>query len=224
MIQTTDPWEPPKLCRQLKFFLEMLSSPLKTKEFVSYRIEALCECSAEDKKGEPRNVLYGWCLKCRAKFPEDYKKVEGWVNLLIITEVRVITVNCLQTPPNIFLLYSWMQTSHVWFLIIKEQVHLLRQWYRDILHSYRYASPFNWAKQNYFFAFRNFERDSAVPAGYCNLLFSQGKKMCLLRQSCHMNIEILLNQKTLRFSTLPASLHSVGSDCIIQDSSSQTTI
>ena len=41
------------------------------------RIEALCECTEEDKKGEPRNVMYGWCLKCRAKFPQDYKKVEG---------------------------------------------------------------------------------------------------------------------------------------------------
>ena len=50
---------------------------LITKEFGSSRIEALCECSAEDKKGEPRDVLYGWCLKCRAKFPQDYKKVEG---------------------------------------------------------------------------------------------------------------------------------------------------
>ena len=45
--------------------------------YVTFRIEALCECSPEDKKGEPRNVMYGWCVKCRAKFPEDYKKVEG---------------------------------------------------------------------------------------------------------------------------------------------------
>merc|ERR1712223_652406 len=41
------------------------------------KIEALCECAPEDRKGEPKNVMYGWCVKCRGKFPEDYKKLVG---------------------------------------------------------------------------------------------------------------------------------------------------
>ena len=26
-----------------------------------------------------RNVMYGWCVKCRDKYPEEYKKIEGSV-------------------------------------------------------------------------------------------------------------------------------------------------
>ena len=76
-----------------KILLEMKA--FKIKHF--YRIEALCECEPEDRKGLPkyvrllkmithsylfkifRNVLYGWCVKCRTKFPDDYNKVVGWV-------------------------------------------------------------------------------------------------------------------------------------------------
>ena len=46
--------------------------------FVS-RITALCSCTPEDKEGEPKNVLYGWCVKCRSKYPEDYSKVIGYI-------------------------------------------------------------------------------------------------------------------------------------------------
>ena len=43
------------------------------------RITALCSCTPEDKEGEPKNVLYGWCVKCRSKYPEDYSKVIGYI-------------------------------------------------------------------------------------------------------------------------------------------------
>ena len=26
-----------------------------------------------------RNVMYGWCVKCRDKYPEEYRKIEGSV-------------------------------------------------------------------------------------------------------------------------------------------------
>eukprot|EP00090_Calanus_glacialis_P012335 TRINITY_DN20851_c0_g1_i1.p1 TRINITY_DN20851_c0_g1~~TRINITY_DN20851_c0_g1_i1.p1 ORF type:complete len:116 (-),score=21.48 TRINITY_DN20851_c0_g1_i1:24-371(-) len=41
------------------------------------KITALCTCTDEDKAGEPRNVLYGWCVKCRSKYPDDYNRVIG---------------------------------------------------------------------------------------------------------------------------------------------------
>lgn len=37
----------------------------------------LCECSEKDKMGEPKDVMYGWCRKCREKHPEDYKQLVG---------------------------------------------------------------------------------------------------------------------------------------------------
>ena len=27
--------------------------------------------------GEPKDVMYGWCRKCREKHPEDYKQLVG---------------------------------------------------------------------------------------------------------------------------------------------------
>merc|ERR1712012_437026 len=41
------------------------------------KISAVCQCSPEEKKKEPRDVMYGWCVKCRSKHAEDYKKVVG---------------------------------------------------------------------------------------------------------------------------------------------------
>merc|ERR1711994_403818 len=41
------------------------------------KIMVLCECKEEDKAGEPKNVMYGWCSKCRNKLPDDYKKLVG---------------------------------------------------------------------------------------------------------------------------------------------------
>ena len=54
-----------------------------------------------------------------------------------------------------------------------------------------------WLIQTKIFAFfRNTECHSLLPARYCNLLFSEGKKMCVLRQSCHMKKEILLKHQS----------------------------
>lgn len=54
-----------------------------------------------------------------------------------------------------------------------------------------------WLIQTKIFAFfRNTECHSLLPARHCNLLFSEGKKMCVLRQSCHMKKEILLKHQS----------------------------
>lgn len=41
------------------------------------KIAAMCECTEEDKKGEPSGVMYGWCHKCRDKYPDEYKNLKG---------------------------------------------------------------------------------------------------------------------------------------------------
>lgn len=41
------------------------------------KIVALCECTEEEKKEEPRDVMYGWCHKCREKYAEEYKNLVG---------------------------------------------------------------------------------------------------------------------------------------------------
>merc|ERR1712198_14226 len=36
-----------------------------------------CKCSDDEKKGEPSDVMYGWCHKCREKHKTDYDNLAG---------------------------------------------------------------------------------------------------------------------------------------------------
>lgn len=36
-----------------------------------------CTCTQEDKIGEPKDVLYGWCKKCRISHKRMYSRIEG---------------------------------------------------------------------------------------------------------------------------------------------------
>lgn len=41
------------------------------------KIAAMCECTEEDKAGDPSDVMYGWCHKCREKHTQEYKNLKG---------------------------------------------------------------------------------------------------------------------------------------------------
>merc|ERR1712008_556487 len=42
-----------------------------------YRISAKCECSSELKATDPPGVMYGWCVKCREKYHQEYGTLCG---------------------------------------------------------------------------------------------------------------------------------------------------
>merc|ERR1712004_250293 len=81
------------------------------------KISAVCQCSPEEKKKEPRDVMYGWCVKCRSKHAEDYKKVVGVQCTYCGADTEdnftpcgiAIAILCF---PIVCLLYYWQQHNN----------------------------------------------------------------------------------------------------------------
>merc|ERR1719270_1443855 len=60
-----------------KFKLEKCARKGCGKCLYCYKHISECICTEEQKSAPPKDVLYGWCTKCRQSHKTMYKRVEG---------------------------------------------------------------------------------------------------------------------------------------------------